>query len=161
MAWRAGQAISHYLNQCWLVYWHIYASLGLNELMKLNSPKQWNEYVKSLCMSHTSIKHNHCLRPISIQYRNSHHKDKTVMTILSLSWISPYLERQLLYTEMWPWIQHNKLPGNWPLTMSSSSSSFKHGNWLSRLNMSCARWRKLETASSCLISGTRRKCSGR
>ena len=23
---------SHYLNQWWLVYWHIYASLGLNEL---------------------------------------------------------------------------------------------------------------------------------
>ena len=28
----ANQATSHYLNQWWLVYWHIYASLGLNEL---------------------------------------------------------------------------------------------------------------------------------
>ena len=28
----ADQAISHYLNQWWLVYWRIYASLGLNEL---------------------------------------------------------------------------------------------------------------------------------
>ena len=28
----AGQAISHYLNQWWLVYWHLYASLSLNEL---------------------------------------------------------------------------------------------------------------------------------
>ena len=28
----AGQATSHYLNQCWPVYWRIYASLGLNEL---------------------------------------------------------------------------------------------------------------------------------
>ena len=27
------QATSHYLNQWWLVYWRIYASLGLNELM--------------------------------------------------------------------------------------------------------------------------------
>ena len=27
------QAISHYLNQWWLVYRHIYASLGLNELI--------------------------------------------------------------------------------------------------------------------------------
>ena len=27
----AVQATSHYLNQCWLVYWRIYASLGLNE----------------------------------------------------------------------------------------------------------------------------------
>ena len=29
----AGQTTSHYLNQWWLVYWHIYASLGLNELI--------------------------------------------------------------------------------------------------------------------------------
>ena len=29
----AGQATSHYLNQWWLVYWHIYASLGLNVLV--------------------------------------------------------------------------------------------------------------------------------
>ena len=28
----AGQASSHCLNQGWLVYWRIYASLGLNEL---------------------------------------------------------------------------------------------------------------------------------
>ena len=28
----AGQATSHCLNQRWLVYWRIYASLGLNEL---------------------------------------------------------------------------------------------------------------------------------
>ena len=31
----AGQATRHYLNQCWLVYWRIYASLGLNELTRL------------------------------------------------------------------------------------------------------------------------------
>ena len=30
----AVQATSHYLNQWWLVYWRIYASLGLNELRK-------------------------------------------------------------------------------------------------------------------------------
>ena len=29
----AVQATSHYLNQWWLVYWRIYASLGLNELI--------------------------------------------------------------------------------------------------------------------------------
>ena len=29
----AVQATSHYLNQCWLVYWRICASLGLNELI--------------------------------------------------------------------------------------------------------------------------------
>ena len=32
----AGQATSHYLNQLWLVYWRIYASSGLNELMEVN-----------------------------------------------------------------------------------------------------------------------------
>ena len=32
MAWR-GQATIHCLNQWWLIYWRIYASLGLNELM--------------------------------------------------------------------------------------------------------------------------------
>ena len=30
----AVQATSHYLNQWWLIYWRIYASLGLNELTK-------------------------------------------------------------------------------------------------------------------------------
>ena len=29
----AVQATSHYLNQCWLDHWRIYASLGLNELI--------------------------------------------------------------------------------------------------------------------------------
>ena len=33
MAWRR-QATSHYLSQWWLVYWRIYASLGLNELIR-------------------------------------------------------------------------------------------------------------------------------
>ena len=31
----AEQATSHYLNQWWLAYWHIYASHGLNELCKI------------------------------------------------------------------------------------------------------------------------------
>ena len=30
----AGQATSHYLKQWWLVYWRIYASLGLNKLIQ-------------------------------------------------------------------------------------------------------------------------------
>ena len=33
MAWRR-PGDKHYLNQWWLVYWRIYASLGLNELKK-------------------------------------------------------------------------------------------------------------------------------
>ena len=35
----AVQATSHYLNQWWLVYWRIYASLGLNELTLLHDSK--------------------------------------------------------------------------------------------------------------------------
>ena len=31
----AGQATSHYQSQCWLVYWGIYAPLGLNKLRDL------------------------------------------------------------------------------------------------------------------------------
>ena len=31
---------SHYLNQWWLVYWHIYALLGLDELINLYTPKK-------------------------------------------------------------------------------------------------------------------------
>ena len=48
----AGQATSHYLNQWWLVYWRIYASLGLNEL-------------NALChlIPHTSIKYIYSLYP--------------------------------------------------------------------------------------------------
>ena len=34
----AGQATSHYLNQCGSVYWRIYASLGFNELNDNTSP---------------------------------------------------------------------------------------------------------------------------
>ena len=36
----ADQATSHYLNQWWLVYWRIYASLGLNELKVLLTNSQ-------------------------------------------------------------------------------------------------------------------------
>ena len=39
----ADQATSHYLNQCWLVYWRIYASLGLNEVKHKNNIAWQNE----------------------------------------------------------------------------------------------------------------------
>ena len=32
---------SHYLNQCWIVYWRMYASLGLNELTMFVQCKKW------------------------------------------------------------------------------------------------------------------------
>ena len=35
----AGQATSHYLNQWWLVYWYIYSSLSLKELISNSLPQ--------------------------------------------------------------------------------------------------------------------------
>ena len=35
------QAISHYLNQLWLAYWHVNTSLGFNELMLLVPCVTW------------------------------------------------------------------------------------------------------------------------
>ena len=43
----ADQATSHYLNQWWLDYWHIYASLGLNELT-LNMLNCFNNYKRRI-----------------------------------------------------------------------------------------------------------------
>ena len=37
----AGQATSHYLNQWWLIYWHIYASLNLSELNSQKTSHIW------------------------------------------------------------------------------------------------------------------------
>ena len=41
MAWRL-PATSHYLNKWWFVYWGIYASLGLNELIVFLFFYQWD-----------------------------------------------------------------------------------------------------------------------
>ena len=49
----AGQATSHYLNQWWLVYWRIYASLGLNELRRFGDGM--------LIFQQSQTCHNSCL----------------------------------------------------------------------------------------------------
>ena len=47
----AVQATSHYLNQWWLVYWRIYASLGPNELKRSSNAEtmstSWRHHVAS------------------------------------------------------------------------------------------------------------------
>ena len=43
----ADQATSHYLNQWWLVYWHIYESLSLNEL-ELSGSLWWMHEERNL-----------------------------------------------------------------------------------------------------------------
>ena len=45
----ADQVKSHYLNQWWLVYWRIYASLGLNELT------HWGT-LKTIVLTHWPLK---------------------------------------------------------------------------------------------------------
>ena len=40
---------------------------------------------------------NDIIKMLSYRYRDSHYKDKTVSTVLSLSWISPYPERLSSY----------------------------------------------------------------
>ena len=53
----ADQATSHYLNQWWLIYWHIYASLGLNELRRLvNSSPTRPTYIFLKLSSHSWLK---------------------------------------------------------------------------------------------------------
>ena len=44
----AGQVTSHYLNQWWLVYWRIYALLGLNEL---KSNRWSNQHITGIHMA--------------------------------------------------------------------------------------------------------------
>ena len=54
----AEQATSHYLNQWWLFYWRIYASLGLNELMLV----EWHEIVNDAnSMSLRRSSHNNSI----------------------------------------------------------------------------------------------------
>ena len=52
----ADQATSHYLKQCWLVYWCIYASLALNELKYLWVIQHWGV---SSCLRHEDIITSH------------------------------------------------------------------------------------------------------
>ena len=51
----ADQAISRYLKQCWLVYWGIYASLGLNELTPV---KHWLNQAQPT----SAVSYAHCRR---------------------------------------------------------------------------------------------------
>ena len=75
-AWR-WQARSHYVNQWWLVYWRIYASLGLNEhkfeFMKLyffvfDFRSEWyviTKHIRILRNLKTPILHSHQLLQLS------------------------------------------------------------------------------------------------
>ena len=62
--WRLGadQATSHYLNQWWLVWWRINASLGLNELN-----------------SDSAISHDHAFH--KVHYINNHNVPQSLLNI--------------------------------------------------------------------------------
>ena len=51
----ASQATSRYLNQGWLVYWHIYASLCLNELSQYTNDSQINYHIFYTCIMITKM----------------------------------------------------------------------------------------------------------
>ena len=51
----AGQATSHYLNQLCLVYWRIYASLGLDDLTQFMNEYMCKQVNKSICRSTPDI----------------------------------------------------------------------------------------------------------
>ena len=91
-----GQSPSHYLNQWWLVYWRIYASLGLNEL---------REYRTGLPMRH-------------IEPHIQGHKmfNNTLWSIFSL-WLSNIWEwEMILRNVLTNWLRHcsaNDRNGSW------------------------------------------------
>ena len=51
----AVQATSHYLNQWWLVYWRIYASLGLNELKTYEWLSARLQYLQCISNGDTTV----------------------------------------------------------------------------------------------------------
>ena len=59
------QATSHYLNQWWLDYWHIYASLSLSELtdVDLSTLKSFGIHIKATrntqAINHSNISENY------------------------------------------------------------------------------------------------------
>ena len=57
----ADQATSHYLNQWWLVYRHIYASLGLNELSRIG--RQLGAHCNKMLLIFLPHTHQFCQYP--------------------------------------------------------------------------------------------------
>ena len=100
----AVQATSHYLSQWWLVYWRIYASLGLNNLICLSGhchhhnnmswhfdslalwlfvQKVVNAYSKSIIKAHLVW---HFERGIHQKQEDSPHKGPVMSKLFFLSW---------------------------------------------------------------------------
>ena len=81
MPWRRPGAV-HYLNQWWLVYWRIYASLGFTELRPLKP------------MRHTLTSGTQCLYQNRIQYIHHHELWRHLI-------ISKLLEELLFFLHFW------------------------------------------------------------
>ena len=83
----AVQATSHYLNQWWLVYWRIYASLGLSEL------RDWSWF--GVCCWHQclTVLTWHALRTRGPKPRDCtmarQHTRKLMSTTHTLPWLIP------------------------------------------------------------------------
>ena len=68
----ADQATSHYLNQGWKVYWRIYASLGLNELIATTVQQQHTHHSSPMrvrCGCFCLFKKLICVLPLSLPCR--------------------------------------------------------------------------------------------
>ena len=66
----AGQATSHYLNQLWLIYRRIYASLGLIELKEKKSV--WSEESYNVLIQQKRISKYHQQNVIAILFRRQY-----------------------------------------------------------------------------------------
>ena len=86
----ADQATSHHLNQCWLIYWRIYASLGLNEihvfhfLRNTASFRMQHDKASGAVVTTTAT----CLRRrsgtrASLQSRHKHYSDVVMSAMVS------------------------------------------------------------------------------
>ena len=81
MAWH--QATNHCLNQWWLIYWRIFTSLGLNELM-CNS---WNVKHNAKCIFSTRPK---CMFSLFYNYQNILTSNELIRSV-KLCWVSQTL----------------------------------------------------------------------
>ena len=86
--WRgAGQATSHYLNQWWLVYWRIYASLGLNELIQHEVRKNTSKSILLLIFQNASR--------MPIIYNGSNFWEFTANTEIGLEGIAVIMRKRI------------------------------------------------------------------
>ena len=95
------QATSHYLNQWWLVYWRIYASLGLNEL-KLHMKCKFIKMPKLISV--INLANIECMPYISKSFglvRVNCSQIVTYLFICQLRWVPPTKWKSVVSLKVW------------------------------------------------------------